>query len=102
LLAHPAVAAAHVVGVPDAARGEHVAAFVVLQAPVTAEELLAHCRGLLATFKVPRHVWVRREHELPQKASGKVDKAILKAEALRLVAPTDVGDRPAAPRAPRA
>jgi acyl-CoA synthetase (AMP-forming)/AMP-acid ligase II len=100
LLAHPAVAAAHVVGVPDPARGENVAAFVVLKTPVGAEELVAHCRGLLATFKVPRHVWVRDEHQLPQKSSGKVDKAILKAEAARL-ASTDAGDRPAAPRAPR-
>jgi acyl-CoA synthetase (AMP-forming)/AMP-acid ligase II len=101
LLAHPAVAAAHVVGVPDAARGENVAAFVVLKTPVGAEELLAHCRRLLATFKVPRHIWIRDEHQLPQKASGKVDKAILKAEATRL-ASTDAADRPAAPRAPRA
>jgi acyl-CoA synthetase (AMP-forming)/AMP-acid ligase II len=85
LLAHPAVAAAHVVGVPDATRGENVAAFVVLKAPVATGELLAFCRAELATFKVPRHLWVRREPELPQKASGKVDKSVLKAEAVRLM-----------------
>lgn len=99
LLAHPAVAAAHVVGVPDTARGENVAAFVVLKTPVATEELVAHCRGRLATFKVPRHLWVREERQLPQKASGKVDKTILKAEAIRLIADAD---RPVAPPAPRA
>jgi acyl-CoA synthetase (AMP-forming)/AMP-acid ligase II len=89
LLAHPAVAAAHVVGVPDAARGENVAAFVVLREPVTTEDLFAHCRAQLATFKVPRHLWVRREPELPQKATGKVDKSLLKAEARRLIQAAD-------------
>jgi acyl-CoA synthetase (AMP-forming)/AMP-acid ligase II len=86
LAAHPAVGAAHVVGVPDPTRGENVAAFVVLAAPVGVEELLAHCRRQLASYKVPRHLWVRRERELPQKGSGKVDKAALRAEAARLLA----------------
>ena len=45
---------------------------------------MAHCRAELASFKVPRHVWLRREDELPLRASGKVDKAILRAEAERL------------------
>jgi len=85
LARHPAVAAAHVVGVPDAARGENVAAFVVPARAVEPEELLAHCRGLLATYKVPRHVWLRAEHELPLKGSGKVDKSALREEAARLV-----------------
>ncbi|HJQ84467.1 MAG TPA: class I adenylate-forming enzyme family protein, partial [Candidatus Binatia bacterium] len=85
LLAHPAVAAAHVVGVPHPTRGEEVAAFVVPKSAVTGQDLLAHCRNELATFKVPRHVWLRREHELPLKASGKVDKSVLREEAARLV-----------------
>src|SRR5205809_210371 len=100
LLAHPAVGAAHVVGVPDPARGENVAAFVVAKSAVAAEELLAHCRARLSSYKVPRHLWLRREDELPEKASGKVDKAALRAEAARLVRAG--GDRPATPPAPRA
>src|SRR5436190_2149558 len=100
LLAHPAVGAAHVVGVPDPARGENVAAFVVAKSAVAAEELLAHCRARLSSYKVPRHLWFRREDELPEKASGKVDKAALRAEAARLVRAG--GDRPATPPAPRA
>jgi len=85
LLEHPAVAAAHVVGVPDALRGQNVAGFVGLKQAATADELLAHCRERLATYKVPRHLWVRREDELPLKGSGKVDKTRLREEALRLV-----------------
>jgi acyl-CoA synthetase (AMP-forming)/AMP-acid ligase II len=86
LLRHPAVAAAHAVGVPDPQRGESVAAFVVVTTPVDAAALTAHCRAELASYKVPRFVWIRREDELPQKGSGKVDKAALRAEAGRLTA----------------
>jgi fatty-acyl-CoA synthase len=86
LAAHPGVAAAHVVGVRDAARGENVAAFVVATGPLAVDELLAHCRTALASYKVPRHVWLRREDELPLKGSGKVDKARLREEAAALVA----------------
>ena len=86
LMSHPAVAAAHAVGVPDAARGESVAAFVVLKAPATPDALVAHARERLASYKVPRVVWIRREDELPQKGSGKVDKALLREEAARLTA----------------
>jgi len=85
LLAHPAVAAAHVVGVADPLRGENVAAFVVPKDAVETEALLAHCRAHLATYKVPRHLWLRREDALPLKGSGKVDKAELREEAAALV-----------------
>src|SRR5262249_59356977 len=79
LLRHPAVGAAHVVPVPAGARGEDVAAFVVASQPVEPAALVAYCRGELASYKVPRHVWLRREDELPLRSSGKVDKAALPA-----------------------
>ena len=85
LLAHPAVGGAHVVGVVDPTRGENVAAFVVATRALDVDDVLAHCRSRLASYKVPRHVWVRREDELPVKGSGKVDKARLREEAARLV-----------------
>jgi acyl-CoA synthetase (AMP-forming)/AMP-acid ligase II len=84
LVRHPAVGAAHVVPVPAGARGEDVAAFVVATGPVDPAALVAHCRAELASFKVPRHLWLRREDELPLRSSGKVDKAVLRAEAARL------------------
>jgi acyl-CoA synthetase (AMP-forming)/AMP-acid ligase II len=86
LLEHPAVAAAHAVGVPHPSRGEEVAAFVVLKADVTESALVDHCRAALASYKVPRRVWVRAERDLPVKGSGKVDKAALRIEAERLTA----------------
>jgi len=100
LLAHAAVGAAHVVGVPHPTRGENVAAFVVAKSAVAADELLAHCRAQLSSYKVPRHLWLRREDELPEKASGKVDKSALRAEATRLV--RAAGDPPGSPPARRA
>ena len=100
LAQHDAVATAHVVGVPDPSRGENVAAFVVASRPVAVDDLLGHCRRLLAAYKVPRHLWLRAEHELPQKGSGKVDKQALRAEAIRLITAGDdrSGSPPVAPR----
>ncbi len=85
LLRHPDVGAAHVVPVPAGPRGEDVAAFVVAARPVESAALIEHCRAELASYKVPRHLWLRRENELPLRSSGKVDKALLRAEAARLV-----------------
>src|SRR5213595_3075280 len=87
LARHPAVRAAHVVGVPDPVRGENVAAFVVL-APGTAadaEALRAFCRASLASYKVPRHVFVVEEAALPRTGTGKIEEAALRrAAAARL------------------
>ena len=70
--------------VPAGPRGEDVAAFVVATRPVESAALIDHCRAELASYKVPRHLWLRREDELPLRSSGKVDKALLRAEAARL------------------
>jgi fatty-acyl-CoA synthase len=58
LQAHPAVSVAQVVGVADEKYGEVAAAFIELSpgAALTEEEVIAHCRAGLASFKVPRHV----------------------------------------------
>jgi fatty-acyl-CoA synthase len=83
LARHPGVKAAYVVGVPHPSRGENVAAFV-LAAPggaASAEELREFCRTNLASYKVPRHVFLIAEHELPVTATGKVEKAALRREA---------------------
>jgi fatty-acyl-CoA synthase len=84
LARHPSVKAAHVVGVPDPARGENVAAFVVLHpgAATDAETLRAFCRDALASYKVPRHVFVVDEAGVPRTATGKVEKAALRREAV--------------------
>jgi acyl-CoA synthetase (AMP-forming)/AMP-acid ligase II len=55
---HPTVKLVQVVGVPDARLEEVPAAFVELKpgATVTAEQLLEHCGGQIARFKVPRYI----------------------------------------------
>ena len=84
LAAHPAVADAAVVGVPDDHWGECGAAFVVLRAEAGEEELIAHCRERLAAFKVPRAV--RFLDVLPRNSMNKVLKAELAASMREEVA----------------
>jgi long-chain acyl-CoA synthetase len=61
LSTHPAVAQATISSVVDEERGEQVKALVLLRpgAAATPEELKAHCRGLLAGYKVPSLVEIR-------------------------------------------
>ena len=73
---HPAVADAAVIGAPDERWGEVCIAFVVLDAPVTEEELRQHCFDRLARFKVPKSFHV--VDELPRNSMGKIQKSELK------------------------
>ncbi|HLV80586.1 MAG TPA: long-chain fatty acid--CoA ligase [Chthonomonadaceae bacterium] len=80
LYAHPAVAAAAVIGLPDALRGEEVTAVVVRkpEAAVTERELIGYCRERLANYKAPRRVLFKES--LPLGGTGKVVKRLLKKE----------------------
>jgi acyl-CoA synthetase (AMP-forming)/AMP-acid ligase II len=78
---HPEVAAVAVVGVPDERWGEVVCAVVVPAdggGRLDTDELLAWTEGRMAGFKRPRRIVV--VDSLPTNASGKVDKAALRAE----------------------
>ncbi len=76
---HPAVMAAAVVAQPDAKWGETPCAFVELKegASVTAEEIIGHCRTLLAGFKVPKAVYFG---PLPKTSTGKIQKFELRRQ----------------------
>jgi long-chain acyl-CoA synthetase len=80
LYEHPVVGEVVVIGVPDAYRGETVKAFIVLKPEmvVTSEELDAHCRERLASFKVPRIYEFRTE--LPKSTIGKILRRVLQDE----------------------
>jgi fatty-acyl-CoA synthase len=68
--AHDAVREVVVVGVPDEAFGQRLAAYVVKRGEVDESELKEHVRTRLAGYKVPRDVVFL--DELPRNASGKV------------------------------
>lgn len=78
LHAHPAVEDVAVVGTADERWGERVCAIVVTREPISAHELVAHCRSRLAGFKVPRRI--EFVDALPRNATGKVLKQRLRAE----------------------
>jgi fatty-acyl-CoA synthase len=80
LYRHPAVLEAAVVARPDPKWGESPCAFVTLKdgAAATAEDLIAHCRTLLAGFKAPRTVIFG---PLPKTSTGKIQKHVLRDQA---------------------
>lgn len=79
---HEAVKLAQVVGVPDARLGEVAAAFIELGEgkSATAEELMAFCKGEIASFKIPRYV--RFVTEWPMSTS-KIQKYKLRDQLVR-------------------
>lgn len=58
LLSHPAVADAQVFGVTDEKYGEEVCAWIIAKPglTITSDEVVAHCKGQIAHYKVPRHI----------------------------------------------
>ena len=87
LTTHPDVLQAHVVPIPDERMGEVGVAFVVPRsgAQLDREELLALVAGRLARFKVPRHLLIVSEHDIPTTASGRAQKFHLLRQAIEMI-----------------
>ena len=81
-----------IVGYPDEKLGEVPVAFVLpavaaatdTEADAVCEQVLETCRGKIASFKIPRHVFVLEE--IPMTASGKIQKHKLRDRAAELLA----------------
>jgi fatty-acyl-CoA synthase len=80
LYRHAAVMACAVVAKPDPKWGETPLAFIEVKpgATVSAAELTAHCKSLLASYKVPREF---RFEEIPKTSTGKIQKFQLRQRA---------------------
>jgi len=80
LYRHPAVMACAVVARPDPKWGETPVAYVETKpgAQVTAADLVSHCKGLLAGYKVPREI---RFEAIPKTSTGKIQKFQLRERA---------------------
>jgi fatty-acyl-CoA synthase len=85
VVTHPDVSEVQVIGVPSRKYGEEVMAWVRPRPGATPseQELTAHCRSRLATFKVPRY-W-RFVETFPMTVTGKIQKYRLRQMAVELL-----------------
>jgi fatty-acyl-CoA synthase len=77
------VRAAQIVGIPDRKYGEELCAWIKLKpgATVTADEIVAFCKGEIAHFKIPRHI--KFVDSFPMTVTGKIQKFIIREEMIR-------------------
>ncbi len=80
---HAAVRDVAVIGVPHEKWGEAVKAVVILQegqAPSgeLEKEIIQHCRGKIAGYKIPKSVDFIKEEEMPRTGTGKILHRVLR------------------------
>jgi len=92
---------AFVIGVPDARTNEAAVAYVIPRPGVDldGEDVIAHCKGRIASFKVPRHVRIVADvPRTPGPHGDKVQKTKLRERFLaETVRPSDSRSCPLAP-----
>ena len=83
LYTHPDVADAQVIGVPSARYGEEVMAWIKPKpnARIDAKGLTAFCRGVIATYKIPRY-W-KIVDAFPMTVTGKIQKYLMREISTR-------------------
>jgi benzoate-CoA ligase family protein len=98
LRTHPEVLQVVVVSVPDVDGLDKPVACVVLTpgSAATTADLVSHCREGLAAFKRPRHVLLF--DELPQTATGKLQRFRVREMAIARITAAPVAPAPRAPR----
>lgn len=81
---HPDIVQVKIVGVPDVRLGEGPVACVIPRAgcDVSIDSVRAFCAGRIASFKTPRQVVI--VDAFPMTTTGKVQRAVLREEVLRL------------------
>jgi len=84
LYRHPSVVACAVVAKQDDKWGETPLAYVELKpdSTTTAQELIAHCKSLLASYKTPKEI---RFEAIPKTSTGKIQKFQLRERANKTV-----------------
>jgi fatty-acyl-CoA synthase len=99
LLEDPRISTAAVVGLPDPRLAEVPVAFVIRRgdAALCEQDVLDLCRGRIASFKIPRRVFF--VDQFPMTGSGKIQKYLLREEAVRLCAAPMSAPSPARPAA---
>jgi len=93
IMQHPLVLQAFVFGVPDPKLNEAAVAYVIPRpgAQLTPEDVIAHCRGKIASYKVPRHV--RIVDDVPRTPGPHGDKAQKGKMRESFLAEQDTSDR---------
>lgn len=86
VISHPAVFKSYTVAVPDERLTEVCATFVQLHADhieVSEAELIAYCKSKIASFKVPRYIFI--VDSFPATPTGKVQRFELRKTAAKLL-----------------
>ncbi len=78
VLTLPEIVAAAAIGIPDPLLGEAIKVYVTIQAgaQLDAKAIIAHCRGTLPRYMIPKHVVIL--DQMPMNAQGKVLKTTLR------------------------
>jgi fatty-acyl-CoA synthase len=96
LYSHPDIVDVQVIGVPDAKYGEEIMAWAQVRegATLTRDDVAEFCKGRIAHYKVPRYVHIAEA--FPMTVTGKVQKYLMRQEAIELLGLQDAAAEPTA------